>query len=121
MDSSSGIMKRRAFLKGTGVALLLPRLESLGQVEEKSPRRLLTIVNHLSFYQPHLIPEVGGVFEKAPPLLDLLTYPTCHRDAAARLISRALELQPDSSKAHNSPVNIDENREDWPTRRGRVH
>ena len=53
MDSTSGIMKRRAFLKGTGVALLLPRLESLGQVTgTDSPRRLLTLVNHLSFYQP---------------------------------------------------------------------
>ena len=69
MDSSSGIMKRRAFLKGTGVALLLPRLESLGQVEEKSPRRLLTIVNHLSFYQPKLIPKNDGGFETPPPLL----------------------------------------------------
>ncbi len=62
-------MKRRAFLKGTGVALLLPRLESLGQVEEKSPRRLLTIVNHLSFYQPKLIPKTDGGFETPPPLL----------------------------------------------------
>ena len=69
MDSTSGIMKRRAFLKGTGVALLLPRLESLGQVEEKSPRRLLTIVNHLSFYQPKLIPKTDGGFETPPPLL----------------------------------------------------
>jgi len=69
MDLSSGIMKRRAFLKGTGVALLLPRLESLGQVEEKSPRRLLTIVNHLSFYQPKLIPKNDGGFETPPPLL----------------------------------------------------
>ena len=68
------LMNRRSFLKGTGVALLLPRMESLGQVAEaNSPRRLLTIVNHLSFYQPHLIPEVGGVFEKTPPLLDELS------------------------------------------------
>ena len=36
----------------------MPRLESLGQVEEESPRRLLTIVNHLSFYQPKLIPKL---------------------------------------------------------------
>ncbi len=63
-------MKRRAFLKGTGVALLLPRLESLGQVTgTDSPRRLLTLVNHLSFYQPELIPKTDGVFEKPPPLL----------------------------------------------------
>lgn len=63
-------MKRRAFLKGAGVALLLPRMESLGQVvDADSPRRLLTIVNHLSFYQPELIPQKDGAFENPPPLL----------------------------------------------------
>lgn len=67
-------MKRRTFLKGTGVALLLPCMESLGQVTESdSPRRLLTIVNHLSFYQPELIPQTDGAFEKSPPLLDELS------------------------------------------------
>ena len=46
-------IQRRTFLKGAGVALLLPRLESLGQVAGvESPRRLLTIVNHLSFISP---------------------------------------------------------------------
>lgn len=63
-------MKRRTFLKGTGVSLLLPQMESLGQIAQvDSPRRLLTIVNHLSFYQPKLIPKKEGVFDKAPPLL----------------------------------------------------
>ena len=52
------------------MALLLPRLESLGQVSlAESPRRLLTIVNHLSFYQPELIPEAAGAFDQPPPLL----------------------------------------------------
>ena len=70
MDLSSDIMKRRTFLTGAGVALLLPRLESLGQVTDaESPRRLLTIVNHLSFYQPELIPEAVGAFDQPPPLL----------------------------------------------------
>ena len=70
MDLSSDIMKRRTLLKGAGVALLLPRLESLGQVTDaESPRRLLTIVNHLSFYQPELIPEAAGAFDQPPPLL----------------------------------------------------
>jgi len=74
MGLSNGNMKRRTFLKGAGVALLLPRLESLGQVEEaKSPRRLLTIVNHLSFYQPELIPKTDGTFKNPPPLLDELS------------------------------------------------
>ena len=63
-------MKRRTFLKGTGVSLLVPQMESLGQIAQVgSPRRLLTIVNHLSFYQPKLIPKKEGVFDRAPPLL----------------------------------------------------
>ena len=62
-------MARRTFLKGAGVALLLPRLESLGQVGDESPRRLLTIVNHLSFYQPELLPKTDGVINEPPPLL----------------------------------------------------
>ena len=67
-------MKRRTLLTGSGVVLLLPRMESLGEVSEaESPRRLLTIVNHLSFYQPELIPKSDGSFEKAPPLLDELS------------------------------------------------
>ena len=68
-----GIIKRRTFFKGAGVTLLLPCMESLGQVSEAdSPRRLLTIVNHLSFYQPDLIPQADGTFGKTPPLLDEL-------------------------------------------------
>ncbi|MCR9198835.1 MAG: DUF1552 domain-containing protein [Planctomycetaceae bacterium] len=67
-------MKRRTVLSGAGVALLLPRMESLGQVSETHPpRRLLTIVNHLSFYQPELIPESDGAFGNAPSLLDALS------------------------------------------------
>ena len=63
-------MKRRSFLTASGVALLLPRMESLGQVNEsESPRRLLTIVNHLSFYQPKLIPQTDGPIDEAPELL----------------------------------------------------
>ena len=63
-------MERRTLLKGAGVALLLPRMESLGQVlEAEPPRRLLTIVNHLSFYQPELIPQAAGPLQEIPPLL----------------------------------------------------
>ena len=62
-------MQRRTFLKGAGVALLLPRLESLGQEEVKSPRRLLTIVNHLSFYQPELVPKSDGAFGETAGLV----------------------------------------------------
>ena len=67
-------MKRRSFLTAAGVTLLLPSMESLGQVTEgDSPRRLLTIVNHLSFYQPQLIPQTDGAFAEAPPLLSELS------------------------------------------------
>lgn len=49
-------------------------MESLGQVvETNSNRRLLTIVNHLSFYQPKLIPEQEGGFSQTPTLLNELS------------------------------------------------
>lgn len=49
-------------------------MESLGQVVEiNSNRRLLTIVNHLSFYQPKLIPEQEGGFSQTPTLLNELS------------------------------------------------
>ena len=68
------MMTRRAFLKGAGVALLLPCMESLGQVNDSdSPRRLLTIVNHLSFYQPKLIPREDGMLDQTLPLLSELS------------------------------------------------
>jgi len=67
-------MRRRSFIKGAGVALLLPCMESLGEVSEsETPRRLLTIVNHLSFYQPELIPQTDGEFNNAPLLLEELS------------------------------------------------
>ena len=67
-------MTRRTFLKGAGIALLVPRMESFGQVTEAdTPRRLLTIVNHLSFYQPELIPPTDGAFDKSPQLLNELS------------------------------------------------
>ena len=70
MTLPNNVMKRRTLLQGAGVAMLLPRLESLGQVDDApSPRRLLTIVNHLSFYQPELIPKKSGAIDQPPPLL----------------------------------------------------
>ena len=49
-------------------------MESLGQVvETNSNRRLLTIVNHLSFYQPKLIPDQEGGFSQTPTLLNELS------------------------------------------------
>ena len=48
-----------AFLKGQ-VALLLPRLESLGQLAEEASRRLLT-----ADHRPELIPATDGAFTTA--------------------------------------------------------
>lgn len=64
-------MQRRTFLRSAGVALVLPQLESFGQVAETaaSPKRLFTIVNHLGFYQPALIPQANGAFAEPPELL----------------------------------------------------
>ena len=56
-------MKRRAFLRSAGVALLLPQMESMGQVPESdSPRRLLTIVRALlaNFFTKLIGPSALG-------------------------------------------------------------
>ncbi len=61
MNVSSNLMKRRTFLTGAGVALLLPRLESLGEVTNReSPRRLVCIGNHLGFYPGNFFPRQAG-------------------------------------------------------------
>ncbi len=62
-------MQRRTFLKSAGVALALPQLEAMGQVTGEPNKRLLTIVNHLGFYQPELIPGQDGGFGELPSLL----------------------------------------------------
>ena len=65
-------MQRRTFLKSTGVGLILPQLECFGEVAENGAptKRLLTIVNHLGFYQPALIPKSDGTFTDPPSLLN---------------------------------------------------
>ncbi len=64
-------MQRRTFLSATGVTLLLPPFESFGEVDGRSPtvRRFFTIVNHLGFYQPELVPAKEGAFTGPPSLL----------------------------------------------------
>ena len=66
-------MDRRTFVKVSGLSLLLPPLESFGEVEDQPVKRLLTIVNHLSFYQPALLPSHGN-----PVLLENVV---AHRDS----------------------------------------
>ena len=52
-------MERRTFIAASGLSLLLPPLESLGEIPSRPVKRLFTIVNHLSFYQPALLPSLG--------------------------------------------------------------
>lgn len=61
-------MDRRAFIAASGMSFLLPRLESFGEVAKTPPKRLFTIVNHLSFHQPALLPSLGTA-----PLLENLS------------------------------------------------
>jgi hypothetical protein len=64
-------MQRRSFLRDAGIALILPQLECFGEVIETAapPRRMFTIVNHLGFYQPELLPETNGSLANDPPSL----------------------------------------------------
>ena len=50
-------MLRRNFLKACGLTLVLPQLESFGAVKKEKSKRLFTVVNHLGFYQPELVPS----------------------------------------------------------------
>lgn len=65
------MIQRRTFLKGVGISIVLPHLESFGEVAESPTptKRLFTIVNHLGFYQPALIPKTDGGFTTPPELL----------------------------------------------------
>ena len=58
-----GHINRRRILQGTGIALTLPRLESLSAKNHptpQAPRRLVCIGNHLGFYPGHFFPEASG-------------------------------------------------------------
>ena len=54
---------RRRFLLGAGVALSLPAFESFAAgdaIDDKSPRRLVCIGNHLGFYPGNFFPKAAG-------------------------------------------------------------
>ena len=58
-----GHINRRRILQGTGIALTLPRLESLSAKTHptlQAPRRLVCVGNHLGFYPGHFFPEASG-------------------------------------------------------------
>ena len=80
MNPQSALATRRTFLRGAGVALSLPWLESLGGIVHaaeagKEPRRLLLICLPLGIYRDSLIPEQTGTSYELPeylaPLADL--------------------------------------------------
>ena len=62
MNHSSSASRRR-FLQGTGIALALPMLESVGSAETAAPsppRRLVCVGNHLGFYPGNFFPKTEG-------------------------------------------------------------
>ena len=63
MEPNMGHINRRRILQGTGIALTLPRLESLSAKNHptpQAPRRLVCVGNHLGFYPGHFFPEASG-------------------------------------------------------------
>jgi hypothetical protein len=80
MSPQPALASRRSFLRGAGVALCLPWLESLGGIAHaaeagKEPRRLLLICLPLGIYRDSLIPKQSGTSYELPeylaPLADL--------------------------------------------------
>jgi len=56
-------LNRRRFLQGTGIALTLPAFESFSvraARDDKPPRRLVCVGNHLGFYPGNFFPEDAG-------------------------------------------------------------
>jgi hypothetical protein len=73
-------LTRRRFLRGAGVALALPLLESLRpalakETELPTPRRMLLISNNLGVLPKHFFPETSGRdYELSPYLQDLAEF-----------------------------------------------
>lgn len=56
-------VNRRQLLRGTGIALSMPAMESFSrgaEAEGKSPRRLVCVGNHLGFYPGNFFPKEAG-------------------------------------------------------------
>jgi len=71
------LTSRRTFLKGVGVSLALPMLDSLGNVLYASdvaaePRRLLLVSLPLGIYREAFIPSESGKNYQTPEYLDLI-------------------------------------------------
>ena len=70
-------MKRRTFLKASGISLALPTLESSGKGNDSAPKRALYICNTLGFYSPAFYPKAPGPTYETSEYLTLLKQ---HRD-----------------------------------------
>ncbi len=80
MNPQPALATRRSFLRGAGVALCLPWLESLGGIVHaaeagKEPRRLLLVCLPLGIYRESFVPKQSGagyeLSEYLTPLADL--------------------------------------------------
>ena len=76
-------ISRRAFLRGTGVALALPFLDAMwplrgGAAEARVPKRMVAVCTSLGIYGPALFPKETGRDFASTPYLDLIKD---HRDA----------------------------------------
>lgn len=68
-------ISRRAMLRGTGVALALPWLDSMQpalSAEVQQPKRFLGVLNYFSFHTPLLFPSEAGFDYTPSPYLELL-------------------------------------------------
>lgn len=74
---SSLPLKRRTFLRTSGITLALPMLEAFGKVAASPPKRALFICNTLGFYSPAFYPKAAGPNYDASEYLSLLSL---HRD-----------------------------------------
>lgn len=66
---------RRTLLRGAGIALALPWLESMQpalSAEVVQPKRFLGVLNYFSFHTPFLFPKESGFDYKPSPYLELL-------------------------------------------------
>ena len=78
MNPQPALASRRSFLRGAGVALCLPWLESLGGIAHaaeagKEPRRLLLVCLPLGIYRDSFIPKQSGAGYEATEYLTPLT------------------------------------------------
>jgi len=70
-------ISRRAFLRGTGVALALPFLDAMwpqrtGAAQTAAPKRLVAVCTSLGIYGPALFPKEAGSDYASTPYLDFL-------------------------------------------------